>query len=200
MQAEANLNMLYELLELIQQNQNLQTSNLTLDDLFASIGTTNVTIYHYNGKSQNDNNYGVNMMSANYYLYEIDSQEFMLDDNGNTNYSWVPVSRETGEPLMYAGKTYSIQFPWCPMCNDLANRDYYDYWSNKIIYFYGKGAQTIYGTNQHEAILETVPAIENLLLTGNYTLKDYTLPSGYIHNSDPSSDKTSTTLFYLKIR
>lgn len=188
MQAEANLNMLYELLELIKQNQNPQTSNLTLDDLLASIGTANITLKHYNGKDQDDDNYGATVFNSNYYLYEIDPREFMLDDNGNTNYSWVPVSREAGKPLMYAGQTYALQFTWCPMCNDLATRDYYDYWSNKIIYFYGKGAQDICGTNQHEAILETAPSIENLLFTGNYTLKDYTLPSGYIQDLDPTSD------------
>lgn len=85
---------------------------------------------------------------------------------------------------MIKGKTYAIQFPWCPMCNDLETREYYDYWSNKLILFYGQGPQEIYGTSPASPTLESAKGT----LVGNPTFRDYTLAAnaGYVHN--PSND------------
>lgn len=129
---------------------------------------------------------GTNLMTANYYLYELKNEEFATDGiREELDIEWQPVKRNAGEPLMYQGKTYAIQFPWCPMCNDLDTRDYYDYWSKKFIRFYGKGAQMIQGSDYHSTILATTPAAGSATLAGNSTLADMTLAAeaGYIHNT-----------------
>ena len=129
---------------------------------------------------------GTNLMTANYYLYELKNEEFTTDGiREELDIEWQPVKRNAGEPLMYQGKTYAIQFPWCPMCNDLNTRDYYDYWSKKFIRFYGKGAQIIQGSDYHSTILATTPAAGSATLAGNSTLVDMTLAAeaGYVHNT-----------------
>lgn len=132
---------------------------------------------------------GTNLMTANYYLYELDPDS--LDTNGNfktnatgtaLNIDWKPVQPDAGDPLMSQGRTYAIQFPWCPMCDDLDTRNYYDYWSKKFIRFYGKGDQTIQGSDYHSTILATTPADGSATLAGNSTLADMTAPAGaYVH-------------------
>lgn len=143
---------------------------------------TIVPIEHYDG---------TNLMTANYYLYELEEEEFGTSGTGeNLAIKWKPVVRGAGDTLMYQGKTYAIQFPYCPMCNDLhvddpaKKRTYYDYWTNKYIRFYGPGPQTINGSNYHSTILATKPSAGHATLTGNSTFAEMTLGTGkgYIHN------------------
>ena len=134
---------------------------------------------------------GTNMMTANYYLYELKNEE--LEGIGeNLKIEWELVKRKVGEPLMYQGKTYAIQFPFCPMCNDLDTRTYYDYWSKKYIRFYGKGPQTIQGSGYHSTILDVTPSEGNAIMAGNSTFKNMTTPTNaYVHqyvDIDPSDD------------
>ena len=112
------------------------------------------------------------------------------------NITWQPVERISGKALMYKGKTYAIQFPWCPMCNDLSSRTYYDYWSNKLILFYGQGPQTVYGT---------VPAAPTMTpgegtLAGNPTFRENTLSpnAGYIHDTADDVYKFTNGTYTLK--
>lgn len=144
---------------------------------------------------------GTNIMTANYYLYELENEEFSTTGTGeNLAITWKPVKRNAGEPLMYQGKTYAIQFPWCPMCNDLDTRDYYDYWSKKFIRFYGKGAQMIQGSDYQSTILATTPAAGSATLVGNSTLADMTLAAntGYVHNTTNDYFERNTTSYTLK--
>jgi hypothetical protein len=136
---------------------------------------------HYNGS---------NMMTANYYLYELDPDslntegEFGTDTTGaELAIKWKPVATPGAGPILKKGKVYAIQFPYCPMCGDLDTRDYYDYWSNKMILFHGKGAQTIDGKGQQTSILDLTPSAGTAMLAGNTTLTDMILParSGYVH-------------------
>ena len=131
---------------------------------------------------------GTNLATANYYLYQV-TNTIQEDETGeNLKIDWTPVKPQDGV-LMKKGQTYAIQFPYCPMCNDLATRTYYDYWTNKCIIFHGVGPQEVNGTNYHTTILNTTnPDSGTAILTGNSTLADYTLPSGYVHDMTVTSE------------
>ena len=160
---------------------------------------TIVPIVHYDG---------TNMVDANYYLYELEQEEFATEGTGNDlQISWRPVKRDkASDTLMYMGKTYAIQFPYCPMCNDLhvddssKKRTYYDYWTNKYIRFYGPGPQTIKGSNYHSTILATKPAAGYATLTGNSTFAEMTLGAGegYIHNQQTDYFEQNKSSYVVK--
>lgn len=167
-------------------DDNGRSAGQTFEELLSPMAVQPlIDLIHYNGE---------NISDANYYLYELENEVFGTEDVGDSlKIKWKPVTRNTGDTLMYKGKTYAIQFPWCPMCNDLGSRTQYDYWSKKFIRFYGEGPQTIYGKkHQEESILSTVVSENNATLVGNYTFADMTLPegAGYIHN-------TTTDIFDL---
>ena len=126
--------------------------------------------------------------SDDYEVFKV-TKTIKEDETGeNLKIEWTPVKPQDGV-LMKKGQTYAIQFPYCPMCNDLATRTYYDYWTNKCIIFHGVGPQEVNGTNYHTTILNTEsPANGTAILTGNSTLADYTLPSGYVHDMTVTSE------------
>ena len=172
LQAKDNLQLLYGWQDVLIPNEEGRASSFTLEAL---LGTRRKKLVHYDG---------TNIMTANYYLYELENEVFSTTGTGeNLAITWKPVKRSAGEPLMYQGKTYAIQFPWCPMCNDLETRTYYDYWSNKMILFHGKGPQTVLGTTGQSS-LSTAPAAGSATLAGNSTLADMTLAknTAYVHN------------------
>ena len=195
LQAQNNLKVLYELSHFILPDPNGRATSLTLNELLAS---KRVSLYHYNGLKEADENYGRPVMTANYYLYEITNNSG-FDKTTTTNakdtfhIEWTPVSRSAGEPLMRRGQVYAIQFPWCPMCNDLATRKYYDYWTNKMILFYGHGydkpgtandGQLIYGTTE-QTTHNAVPEDGQAVYAGNYSFADMTAPTNaYVHDYD----------------
>lgn len=176
-QAQDNLQILYDLQHFIIPTAEGRASSLILTDLLKANSSmprrVRQSLTHYDG---------TNMMIANYYLYELENEVFSTTGTGeNLDITWTPVKRSAGDPLMYQGKTYAIQFPWCPMCNDLDTRDYYDYWSNKLILFHGNGPQTVLGIAQQSS-LATAPAAGSATLAGNSTLADMTAPAGaYVH-------------------
>lgn len=138
---------------------------------------------------------GTNIWTANYYLYEIDNADgsctFPTNGTGTAlEIKWKPVSKKASAAradssvLMQKGHVYAIQFPYCPMCNDVATRTTYDYWTGKFIVFLGKGPQTVSGTNAHSAITGATVEAGNAALTGNYTFANMTAPAGiYAHNT-----------------
>lgn len=179
MQGQDNFFMIYKMRNFLIPSSGTP-SPLPLTDL---IGTSNggneLPITHYDG---------TNIMDANYYLYELETEVFSTTGTGeNLAIKWKPVKRNNPEdPLMYQGKTYAIQFPWCPMCNDdLDTRENYDYWSNKLILFHGNGPQDVQGSNYQSTILATTPAAGSATLVGNSTLAYMTLAAeaGYVHNT-----------------
>lgn len=144
---------------------------------------------------------GTNIRSAHYYLYEIDGTDdsFTTDEAGeNLNIRWIPVAKKASEArkdssiLMHKGHVYAIQFPYCPLCNDVDSRTYYDYWTGKLIIFHGYGPQTVSGSNAQTTIKKTTTDPGTARLTGNYTFKDMSLnaKTAYLHDS-------STDLFEL---
>lgn len=189
-QAQDNLELMYNIQDFIipsaegRASSMMFTSMLNID----AVGGKTIALKHYDG---------TNLPSANYYLYELKEEVFTSDEVGqNLDITWQPVKRTSGQALMYKGKTYAIQFPWCPMCNDLSSRTYYDYWSNKLVLFYGQGPQTVYGT---------VPAAPTMnpgegTLAGNPTFRENTLPpnAGYIHDTADDVYKFTNGTYTLK--
>lgn len=189
-QAQDNLELMYNIQDFIipsaegRASSMMFTSMLNID----KVGGKTIALKHYDG---------TNLFTSNYYLYELKDTIFESDVVGeNLAIEWVPVKRNSGEALMIKGKTYAIQFPWCPMCNDLSSRTYYDYWSNKLILFYGQGPQTVYGT---------VPAAPTMnpgegTLAGNPTFRENTLPpnAGYIHDTADDVYKFTNGTYTLK--
>ena len=195
LQAQNNLKVFYNLENFIVPNENGRASSLTLPALLPGAGGSINKLTHYDG---------TNVMKANYYLYELKSEEFTTDGiRDELDIVWEPVATPAeGSPILTKGKVYAMQFPWCPMCNDLASRTYYDYWSNKMILFYGKGPQTIAGTNLHNTIVSD--AMPNLgataTLAGNSTLADMTLAAetGYVHNTTTDYFEQKNASYTLK--
>ena len=144
------------------------------------------TLDHYDGS---------NIMTANYYLYEIDNAEdtciFPTDRTGTAlEIKWKPVATKASAAradslvLMKKGHVYAIQFPYCPMCNDVDTRTTYDYWTGKLIVFHGKGPQKVSGTNRQDAIRSATAEAGKAVLTGNYTFANLNAPAGiYAHNT-----------------
>ena len=205
LQAQGNLGLWYGIYTLILPDDLGRTSSQTFDQMIATTGSVKHTLLHYNGTKAADNNLGTSLVNANYYLYELDPDSLtdgeMVTDGAGTslNIDWKPVKREANAPLMYQGKTYAIQFPYCPMCDDAATRKY-DYWSNKMILFYGKGPQWILGGDEHTTILATSPADGRATLTGNYTFKDMTLSrrGGFVHNQSNDMYEQNTSNYIVK--
>lgn len=137
---------------------------------------------------------GTNLWDANYYLYEIEGAYNTFTTSGtgsDLDIRWIPVkekaskARKDSSILMHQGHVYAIQFPYCPLCNDLDTRTYYDYWTGKFIIFHGYGPQTVKGSNAQTAIKNTNTDPGTACLVGNYTFKDMSLNAGtaYLHNT-----------------
>lgn len=96
-----------------------------------------------------------NWRDANFYLNQ-NSGDWSLnqttDEYGNTEYAFTTQWRilaptdTTDGILLHKGETYSMQFPYCTGCGDLASREEWDYWSGKFLIFEStKQPQTING-------------------------------------------------------
>ena len=103
------------------------------------------------------------------------------DEYGNTEYAFTTQWRilapadTTDGILLHKGETYSMQFPYCTGCGDLASREEWDYWSGKFLIFEStKQPQTINGRdflNDTIAgnIFATKPAPAKAIVMGNST-------------------------------
>lgn len=202
-QAQDNLQILYDLQHFIIPTAEGRASSLTLTDLLKANSSmpnrVRQPLTHYDS---------TNIMTANYYLYELENKVFETEGTReNLAIKWKPVNRDDADkPLMYQGEVYAIQFPWCPMCNDLyvddptKKRKYYDYWSNKLILFHGNGPQTVLGIAQQSS-LATAPAAGSATLAGNSTLADMTLDAAdkaYLHNATNDYFELNNTDYTLK--
>ena len=204
LQAEDNLKILYDLQDFIIPTAEGRASSMTLPVMINMVLWSDgildpskpINLQPINPLTHYD---GTNMMTAHYYLYELDIKdgetEFKTDGAGKTlHIKWKPVAKQNSptDPILEAGKVYAMQFPWCPMCNDLyvddeKKRTYYDYWSNKLILFHGNGPQTVSGTTDQSSLI-TTPTSGHATLSGNTTLADMTLTAqtAYVHN--PAND------------
>ena len=125
-----------------------------------------------------------NWRDANFYLNH-NSGDWSLnqttDEYDNTEYAFTTQWRilaptdTTDGILLHKGETYSMQFPYCTGCGDLASRDEWDYWSGKFLIFEStKQPQTINGRdflNDTIAgnIFATQPDSAKAIVMGNST-------------------------------
>lgn len=125
-----------------------------------------------------------NWRDANFYLNH-NSGDWSLnqttDAYGNTEYAFTTQWRTlapadtTDGILLHQGQTYSMHFPYCTGCGDLASREEWDYWSGKFLIFEStKQPQTINGRdflNDTIAgnIFATKPGSAKAIVTGNST-------------------------------
>jgi hypothetical protein len=79
---------------------------------------------------------GTNWADANFYLYHnAGNWTIQNSEEGKFTPQWEFVQKE-GDALLKKGETYSLLFPYCVGCDDdLESREYWDYWSGKLIIF-----------------------------------------------------------------
>lgn len=136
---------------------------------------------HYYGDESNISN----VRNFNYYLYQT--------GEGNNNTPWMVVNDELqttwtevpnvgkGGILMHAGKSYAMNFLYCPMCE---KTDKYDYWSGKYLLLVGKSRQTL---NAETAVSEPRLDITTAILAGNRSYRNQTVSQDcFVYN--PSTD------------
>ncbi|MGM9836899.1 MAG: hypothetical protein ACI30A_00230 [Paludibacteraceae bacterium] len=128
----------------------------------------------YRGQNELNHFTGANY-DADYYLYHSKNKTWAYDGtNFTTDWEVVtPVTKNIGDKersvLMQQGEIYALQFPYCPGCDDVNNRSYFDYWTGKFILFEGFGPQTIKGTNAHEEAFSPYEGTNSGVLRGNTT-------------------------------
>ncbi len=81
---------------------------------------------------------GTNWADAHFYLFHNNGNwEIEEADNGKFKTKWEYVQKQ-GDVLLQKGETYSLLFPYCTGCWDDGGeltREYWDYWSGKLIIF-----------------------------------------------------------------
>ena len=134
--------------------------------------------------------------NANFFLYKSENNEWPYEnDNFTTDWDIAqPITKIIGETsrnvIMEAGEVYALQFPFCPNCEDLLTRTYWDYWTGKFILFEGYGPQTIPGRNVAKMIAEEEYTTSNSgQLRGNPIFAEYQVnlnegsAEGYLPNA-----------------
>lgn len=133
-----------------------------------------------------------NYSDAHYYLYQTDATDWWIDpETGILKINWqlAPASTKaadgTTDVVMKKGQVYAMQFPYCPGCEYdpetgiIGDRDYWDYWTGKMIVFEGEGPQTLSGTNKHAEIKATTADGFH----GNYTFSDISVSNTEMKNA-----------------
>lgn len=180
-QATAFLNFYNDISGFVLPKSDGRTTAKPLTTLMEWYGVKPYKLIHYNG---------ANIREAHYYLYELDNLNdgfFSTNATGEElNITWKPVETPLeNEPILEKGHVYAMQFPYCPLCNDVDTTEY-DYWTGKYILLHGLGTQDVDGTNTHDTLLtNTLPQAGSAILKGNTSLNALTLPAstGYIHNT-----------------
>ncbi len=125
----------------------------------------------YRGKRELIPYNGTNAAKANFYLYESGDTWQLSDDGSSVVPQWNYVSVGSDNVVLKKGKTYSLLFPYCVGCwsddEKISGREYWDYWTGKLLIFVGAGPQTINGKNAQSALLSTTPAANMVSVSGN---------------------------------
>ena len=132
--------------------------------------------------------------NAHFFLYESKNNEwnYLSDGEGGRNGQFQPdweivqpINKMIGEHernvLMEQGKIYAMQFPYCPNCEgfdpntgDLNPREFWDYWTGKVLIFEGYGPQIILGRNVSKMIAsEDYTTLNSGQLRPNPIFADY---------------------------
>lgn len=180
-----------------------QSKSYTFRQLFdqykTSVGATIEPLKAYSGPTD---------WSANYFLYEpsVDGKHrsnYWTLTNGNLNVNWIPAQPETENEQTYVmrrGRTYAMQFPYCPGCRaaiedqfkkgliDHGYEEEWDYWTGKYLVLEGDGPQTIWGSNSlRDNELASFNTANQAAFRGNAsfgktTLNHTSYPNLYYHN------------------
>lgn len=131
-------------------------------------------------------NFKGNNYDANFYLYHSKNKTWTYDGKKFAT-DWELVIPQADSILLHAGEIYAMQFPYCPGCNDLENRDYWDYWTGKLIIMEGSGPQTIKGSNAQADQFTAYDVDNSASLRGNATFAKMQVPNysgatGYLNN------------------
>ena len=136
---------------------------------------------HYYGDESNISN----VRNFNYYLYQTgvgnsNTPWEVINDELQTTWIEVPDVGKDGI-LMHAGKSYAMNFLYCPMCE---KTDKYDYWSGKYLLLVGKSSQTL---NAEATVEEPRLDITTAMLAGNSSYRNQTVSDDcFVYN--PSTD------------
>ncbi|MGN0236026.1 MAG: hypothetical protein ACI4BD_06945 [Paludibacteraceae bacterium] len=158
---------------------------------------------------------GTNINTAHFFLYHSANKQWGFDGtNFTTDWELVtPVNKTIGEEersvLMQQGEIYAMQFPYCPGCDNVAERDYFDYWTGKFILLEGYGPQVLHGKDAQSEQFSSYTVANSGTLRGNITLAEMQVPnysgaSGQLDNAffqtdgknvfEPAQDKASGLL------
>ena len=91
---------------------------------------------------------GSNWRNANFYLNENKGNWTLTgEEEFDVNWEMLNATDTVDGILLHKGRTYSLMFPYCPVCEESLNdRLYWDYWSGKFLVFESAPApQTING-------------------------------------------------------
>lgn len=132
-------------------------------------------------------NFRGNNYDANFYLYHSKNKTWTYDGKKFTT-DWELVVPQADSILLHAGEIYALQFPYCPGCDDPENRDYWDYWTGKLIIMEGDGPQTIKGSNAQTEQFTAYDVDNSASLRGNATFAKMQVPNysgatGYLSNA-----------------
>lgn len=163
----------------------------------------------YRGKQELKPVTGPNDWAGNFYLFRSEDNTWAYEDGKfATDWEFVDPDADDGI-LMRQGAIYSMRFPYCYGCDDPTTRDYWDYWTGKLIILEGDGPQTIAGTNSHEEQFVPYVTPNSASLRGNATFADMQVPNyegaeGYLSNAyfhrdgqsqfEPANDQATGTL------
>lgn len=131
-------------------------------------------------------NFKGNNYDANFYLYHSKNKTWTYDGKKFAT-DWELVIPQADSILLHTGEIYAMQFPYCPGCDDLENRDYWDYWTGKLIIMEGTGPQTIKGSNAQAEQFTAYDVDNSASLRGNATFAKMQVPNysgatGYLNN------------------
>lgn len=150
-------------------------------------------LYHY--KSNNEGYpQGKSRWDANFYLYEVDGESWVIDENGlQTSWKEVPTIstprdiKGTNKVIMQKGHVYSMSFPYTIVNSQIHNpATVWDYWTGKYILLEGYPAaennidsdgdgrfdskgQIIAGANSLDEITSEFTEKGKAKVRGNYT-------------------------------
>lgn len=118
---------------------------------------------------------GTNAAKANFYAYEA-GDTWQLSSDGFVKPDWKYVTIGSDNVVLKKGKSYSLLFPYCVGCwtedEKIFGREYWDYWTGKLLILVGAGPQTINGKNAQSSLLSTTPAANMVSISGNSTFAD----------------------------
>lgn len=184
-----------------------------LQDKNASLYSGELNDYDLRGRAELIPYLGDNWKTAHFYLNENEGN-WELDAEADTfNVKWNMLTHADIEDgiLLHQGETYSMLFPYCTGCWNtegegdeltVLEREYWDYWSGKILIFESTDGQvkehTIKGSNfVAESKVEAQPWIfdgltsgTDAILTGNSTFAtlNTSRDNVYTYSADPTME------------